>query len=153
MIIYEPEIKYNRKDIEEVTIENAADAYAYLYKWFHTKAEDITREHIILVGLNNKQKVVFTKILTIGTDNQTLAKPSDIIKHVLMGNVNTFILAHNHPSSGNPAPSTADMRITRMLRECANIMELYFQDHIILGEVANDPLGLGYYSFREAGII
>jgi len=32
-------------------------------------------------------------------------------------------------------------------------MDIHFQDHVIMGEPQNDPLGLGYYSFRNAGII
>jgi hypothetical protein len=32
-------------------------------------------------------------------------------------------------------------------------MEIDLLDHVILGEVAADPAGLGYYSFRTAGLL
>jgi DNA repair protein RadC len=43
--------------------------------------------------------------------------------------------------------------VTRQLREGAKAVDIEFLDHVIVGRVATDPLGRGYYSFREAGVI
>lgn len=32
-------------------------------------------------------------------------------------------------------------------------MDIELLDHVILGEAAADPTSLGYYSFRQAGIL
>jgi len=150
MIIYEAQTAYVRKEIESIEIKNAEAAYKHGYNFFHKNAQDLTREHVILCGLNGRSMVVFTQILTVGVDNQCLVKVSDVIKHVLLNNCSCFLIYHNHPSL-DPQPSSADARITVSLREAANVMGLTFFDHVILGEMENDPNGLGYYSFREAG--
>jgi len=152
MIIYEPQTQYVRKEIESVKIIDSPEAYKHGYSFLHKTAQDLTREHLIVCGMNNRNMVVFTQILTVGTDSQTLVAPRDVIKSVLLNNCNTFIIYHNHPS-GDPQPSSADARVTMALKEAANIMGLNLYDHVILGEVENDPMGLGYYSFKEAGRI
>ncbi|HRJ48868.1 MAG TPA: JAB domain-containing protein, partial [Opitutaceae bacterium] len=62
------------------------------------------------------------------------------------------VCAHNHPS-GDPAPSAADVQITRLLREAARTVDIQLLDHVILGRPEADPAGRGYYSFREAGVL
>jgi DNA repair protein RadC len=152
MIIYEAVTQYHKKEIEEILLDEPEKIYNHVYKFMSQNVENPTVEHCILVCLNIKNKMVNTKIITIGTQNQTLVKPSEIIKHVLLNNCSSFILTHSHPS-GDPSPSAADLKITRMLREAAQVMDMHFLDHVIIGERQNDPLGLGYYSFRHAGVL
>ena len=60
--------------------------------------------------------------------------------------------AHNHPS-GDPAPSSADLQVTRRLREAATAVDIELTDHLIIGTKASDPTGRGFYSFRDAGLL
>jgi DNA repair protein RadC len=62
------------------------------------------------------------------------------------------LCVHNHPS-GDPAPSAADVQVTRQLREAAKAVDIELLDHVIVGRPASDPAGRGYYSFRESGVI
>ena len=55
--------------------------------------------------------------------------------------------------TGDPAPSAADIQITRQLRESAKTLDIVLLDHVIVGRMAADPNGLGYYSFRAAGML
>ena len=55
--------------------------------------------------------------------------------------------------SGDPAPSSADIQVTRRLREAAQAIDIELVDHLILGEKTADPSGQGFYSFRQAGLI
>ncbi len=59
---------------------------------------------------------------------------------------------HNHPS-GDPAPSAADIQVTRQLREAARTVDIDLLDHVIVGTTTADPMGRGYYSFRDAGVL
>ena len=59
---------------------------------------------------------------------------------------------HNHPS-GDPAPSAADVQVTRQLREAAKAIDIELLDHVIIGRTGADPTGLGYFSFRSAGVL
>ncbi|MEN9404926.1 MAG: hypothetical protein RL091_3629, partial [Verrucomicrobiota bacterium] len=63
-----------------------------------------------------------------------------------------IIVAHNHPS-GDPSPSSADIQVTRALRESAKTIEIELVDHVVVGDAKSDPRGIGFYSFREAGIL
>ena len=64
----------------------------------------------------------------------------------------SILIAHNHPS-GDPEPSSADVGITRQLREAGRILGIELSDHIILGRPEHDPLSRGYFSFRLAGLM
>jgi DNA repair protein RadC len=63
-----------------------------------------------------------------------------------------IVCVHNHPS-GDPGPSAADLSITKLLREASKTVEIDLLDHVIIGTKDDDPLGRGYYSFREAGLL
>jgi DNA repair protein RadC len=45
------------------------------------------------------------------------------------------------------------VQITHLLREAAKTVEITLADHVIIGRVGADPLGKGYFSFREAGLL
>jgi len=152
LIIYETQVVYTRKEIEKINISSSADAVPFIREFFQKNVENPTVEHCVIVFLNNRNFVIGAKILSIGTSNSTLVSPKNILTECLLRGAAGFILTHNHPS-GMPDPSAADSRITRQIRECSQVLDMYFFDHIILGEVQNDPLGLGYYSFRDAGML
>jgi DNA repair protein RadC len=42
--------------------------------------------------------------------------------------------------------------MTRLLRDSGRTVDIPVDDHIILGRRAADPVGRGYYSFREGGM-
>ena len=88
--------------------------------------------------------------ITKGTINESLAYPRDIFRPVIGNSTYAFVLVHNHPS-GDPAPSDADIRLTRRLAEGARILEINMLDHVIVGQsFADRP---GYFSFKEAGLL
>jgi DNA repair protein RadC len=55
--------------------------------------------------------------------------------------------------SGDPAPSSADVQVTRQLREAAKALDIELLDHVVVGNATNDPLARGFFSFREAGML
>jgi DNA repair protein RadC len=55
--------------------------------------------------------------------------------------------------TGDPAPSSADVQITHLLRQASKTVEISMLDHVIIGTREDDPLGIGFYSFRNAGLI
>ncbi len=63
-----------------------------------------------------------------------------------------LIVAHNDPS-GDPAPSPADITVTRMLCEAAKVLEVELMDPTIVGDVKADPLARGTHPVREAGLL
>jgi DNA repair protein RadC len=40
-----------------------------------------------------------------------------------------------------------------MMREASSLMQITLLDHVIIGESSDDPLGIGFYSFRNSGLL
>lgn len=55
--------------------------------------------------------------------------------------------------SGDPAPSAADITVTRKLRDAAKLLEIELLDHVIVGDPKADPMAKGVFSFRDAGLL
>jgi DNA repair protein RadC len=118
------------------------DAYELVAPFIKNK----DREHLLVVGLNTKNEPTVINIARIGTVNQSIATPRDILKPVLLSNGNRMIVAHNHPS-GNVEPSEEDKQLTKRLQEVGKIIGIELIDHLIVSP--NDT----YYSFKEAEFI
>lgn len=110
------------------------------------------REQFWVIFLNRRNIVIGRHLLSLGSQNACIAHPREILRAVLMADACGFVCVHNHPS-GDPSPSAPDNNITRLIREASKAIDLTFQDHIIIGDRTVDPMGKGYFSFREAGVV
>ena len=95
--------------------------------------------------LDQKQRVIRSEILTIGTIEGGMVHPRDVFRVAMLGSASHVVVFHNHPS-GDPAPSVADRVVTRRIYEGGEVVGITLLDHIILG-------GQSYYSFKQAGVL
>ena len=109
-----------------------------------------SQEVLRVILLDTRYRHSSTVEITKGTINESLAHPRDIFRPVIGQSAFAFVLVHNHPS-GNPAPSEADIRLTRRLAEGARILQINMLDHVIVGQSFEGRRG--YFSFKEAGLI
>jgi DNA repair protein RadC len=109
-------------------------------------------EKFWVLCLNRKNRLIKCLEITSGTATAALAHPREVFRAGIKHGATAMICAHNHPS-GDPAPSRADIQITRQLRDAARTVDIDLLDHVIVGRAEADPAGRGYYSFREAGLI
>jgi DNA repair protein RadC len=109
-------------------------------------------EKFWVLCLNRKNRLIKQVEVTSGTATAALAHPREVFRAAIRESAVAIICAHNHPS-GDPAPSAPDMHVTRLLRESAKTVDIELLDHVIVGQASADPLGRGYYSFRDAGIL
>jgi DNA repair protein RadC len=109
-------------------------------------------EKLWVLCLNRKHRLLKRVEVSSGTATAALAHPREVYRAAIRESAAAIVCAHNHPS-GDPSPSTADLQITRLLREAAQTVEIALLDHVIVGRPGADPAGRGYYSFREAGLI
>ena len=108
------------------------------------------QEVLRVILLDTRYRHISTVEITKGSINESLAYPRDIFRPVIGRSAFAFVLVHNHPS-GEPAPSEADIRLTRRLVEGARILQINMVDHVIVGQsFGGRP---GYFSFKEAGMI
>ena len=135
----------------EYITDNAEKALEFWNEKIITKDFfDEEKEHLVVLVLNTKLKIKGYNLVSIGSLNESLAHPREIFRPVIALSGYGFILMHNHPS-GDPAPSQADHRLTKSLREAASILQIQFLDHVIAGKAMDG--NSGYFSFREAGCL
>ena len=154
MIIREASITYkNIVKIEVEPLDNPAKVVNYVERFIQFKEDyDPEVEHFFVISLDRKNKPKSIRIVTKGTATSSLVHPREVFRIAVIESASGIICVHNHPS-GDPAPSRADIQITRQLREASKIMGIDLIDHIILGEKSGDPMNLGYYSFNDSGLI
>lgn len=109
-------------------------------------------EKFWVLCLNRRHRLLRRVEVTSGTATAALAHPREVLREALRAAATTIVCAHNHPS-GDPAPSAADVQVTRLLRDSARTVDIPLVDHVIVGRPGCDPLGRGWFSFREAGLL
>ena len=150
MRVYETKLQYRVvAHIDYRTTETPAQVRDYLAGAFD---ENPQQESFWVVSLDRKNHAISRQMITLGTLTSSLVHPREVFRAAILAGAATIIVAHNHPS-GDPAPSSADLQVTRQLREAARVMEIALLDHVIIGDPEGDPAGRGYYSFREAGLL
>lgn len=113
---------------------------------------DPEKEHFAVFFLNRRNKLRGFNIVSIGTQHSTLVEPREVFRPAIAVAASSIIIAHNHPS-GDPSPSSADIHVTRKLREASHLLCIPLVDHVIIGSKEHDPNKIGYYSFHEAGLV
>lgn len=108
------------------------------------------QEHFYIVMLDRKLRPKGRHLVTIGTQTASLVHPREAFRAAILAGASAIICVHNHPS-GDPAPSPADLQVTRQLVESGKILGIELIDHVIIGSDQYDPTGKGHYSFNEMG--
>jgi DNA repair protein RadC len=127
-------------------INNPADAANYWRQHIATApqfSQDV--ECLAVLLLNTKLRVKGHHIAGIGTLNEVSTGPREVFRVAVASAAYAILVMHNHPS-GEPAPSDADRRFTRLLAEAGKVLRIEVHDHVIIGHNR-------HFSFREAGIL
>ena len=120
--------------------------------YFQPIVSGLLVEKFWVACLNRKNRLLKRVEITSGTATAALAHPREVFRAAIRESASSLVCIHNHPS-GDPAPSAPDLQVTRQLREAAKTVDIALLDHVIIGRPEADPLGRGFYSFREAGLI
>jgi len=133
----------------ESPVLNRADLIA---EHMATVASGLDVEKFWALCLNRRNRLRKRVEVSSGTATAALAHPREVFRSAIRESAAAVVCVHNHPS-GDPSPSAADIQLTRQLREAAAAVDIPLLDHVIIGRRGADPLGRGYYSFREAGLL
>lgn len=96
--------------------------------------EDVEQFRILF--LDKKNRLIADEVQQTGTVDHTPVYPREVIKRSLELSATALILVHNHPS-GDPAPSTADVQMTRAIADIAKPLGITVHDHIIIGRAGH----------------
>ena len=105
---------------------------------------------VLLLDAKNRLKGPPLKI-TQGILDASLVHPREVFRVAISRAAAAVVLAHNHPS-GDPTPSTEDVRVTRELVEAGRSLRLRVLDHIIIGRRTAER-EKDFISMRESGIV
>jgi DNA repair protein RadC len=128
---------------------NRADLVA---QYLSPSAAGLDVEKFWVLCLNRKNRLLKLVEITSGTATAALAHPREVFRAAIREAAAAIICAHNHPS-GDPGPSAPDVQCTRQLREAARAVDIELLDHVIVGRPECDPQAVGFFSFRQAGLL
>jgi DNA repair protein RadC len=102
-------------------------------------------EQFRIIFLDKKNQVIADELQQRGTVDHTPVYPREVVKRALELGATAIILVHNHPS-GDPTPSSADIRMTQEVREAAERLGIVIHDHLVIGRN-------GHASFKSLGLL
>jgi DNA repair protein RadC len=102
------------------------------------------REEFHTVLLDVRGRLIKTVKISEGSLTQCPVSPRDALREPVRIGAHGVVFVHNHPSSGDPAPSAEDWDLTQRLRTASELVGVLARDHVIVA-------ASGYYSFVEAG--
>ncbi len=104
----------------------------------------LEQEHLRLVLLDTKNRVLGMPTIYIGSLNTSVLRVGELFREAIKANCAALIVVHNHPS-GDPTPSPEDVRITEQIVEAGKLLDVEVLDHLVIGQQR-------YVSLKERGL-
>lgn len=102
-------------------------------------------ERFRVLHLNTRNMLIRDEVMSEGSIDQAHVHVREVIRRAIDLGSASIILVHNHPS-GDPAPSRADIDVTRAIFDAGKRLGITVHDHIIVGTG-------GQVSMRAMGLI
>jgi DNA repair protein RadC len=122
-------------------LRTPADIAAFLLPRYGTHA--VERFGVLLLDSRHRYRGVH--IVSEGTIDAVVALPRDVFREATIAGAPAVVLFHNHPS-GDPAPTDADVLLTRRLIDAGAIVGIQVVDHLILADTR-------YCSLRASQVV
>lgn len=102
------------------------------------------QEQLWVVAVDGINQIRSITPVAVGTYHDCFVALPTVFSPVLLSACDRFTVAHNHPN-GRLMPTADDLDLTRRIETAAKVMDMEFDDHIIVG-----PTG-GFTSMRALG--
>ncbi len=109
--------------------------------------KELDREVVCMVTLKSDNTPINASVISVGTLDVAVVYPREVMKMSILSNATKIMLFHNHPSGG-ALPSIQDIQLTDRIKQCCDLMDITFLDHIIIGAMSKE-----WFSFNEKGMI
>jgi len=113
--------------------------------YLHAAMAHRSTEEVRILFLNAKNMLIANEALWQGSIDEASVHVREVIARAIALGATALIIVHNHPS-GDPTPSSQDIRLTRDLVDAGRHMKVTVHDHVIVG-------AQGRTSMRAAGLI
>ncbi len=130
----------------DMEISNAFLGASLICKTIAACGQD-DREHLIVVMLNSKNRIMGTNLVSMGSVNSSPVSVREVFKPAIAASASALLIGHNHPS-GILAPSQEDILVTRRILTVAKILDMTVHDHLIVDTGTRD-----YFSFCDKGLL
>ncbi|MBD3245719.1 MAG: hypothetical protein GF333_01770 [Candidatus Omnitrophica bacterium] len=111
----------------------------------HGQAERFKKGSFFVVLVNSRNMILSCEEVGQGTVDCVSLFLREIFQKAFEQFASGVLCVHNHPS-GDPHPSRPDREFTRQLNQCAQVLQLRFLDHVIIGDNT-------YFSFADEGLL
>lgn len=102
------------------------------------------REQICIINLNTQNNPINFSIASVGTLNNALIEPREMLKASILSNAGKVILLHNHVG-GSLRASEEDYKMTKKIITAFESVGIKVLDHVIIGGNNKE----NFYSMRE----
>jgi len=116
-----------------------------LLDYLHATMAHSPVEQVRVLFLNAKNVLIHNEAMWEGSVDEAAVYIREIVRRALDYRATALILVHNHPS-GDPQPSSQDIRLTRDIADACRHLKIAVHDHVIIGAG-------GHASLRAMGLI
>ena len=135
-----------RLTVSSLKIENRVTVSPEdIYEAVKGKIINYHKEHLLVISLDNQNKIIGIDTVSVGNLNSNLIHPRETFGAAIKRHAAQIIICHNHPS-GVLKPSDDDIKITKNLVSAGNILGINLIDHLI---ITRD----GFFSLKKEKII
>ena len=118
-------------------------------EWAHGRLDGVEHEELWVLAVDGQQRVRASRRVAAGGLHGLLVSVRDPLRFALREGASAFIVVHNHPS-GDPSPSTEDLRFTEQLARAGDAVGTPLLDHVIVSPGRHRSLlDEGLFSQRE----
>lgn len=130
---------------EEICNRPVVSSWQKLIEYLRTTMAHQRVEQFRVMFLDRLNVLIADEVLHEGTIDHTPVYPREVLKRALELDASAIIMVHNHPSN-HPAPSRADIQMTRELKLALESVGLVLHDHLIVSRK-------GHTSFKQMQLI
>lgn len=100
-------------------------------RWLQREIGSDLQEKFMVIYLDHRNRIISSKVLFVGTINESRVYPREIFREALLSGATGIILVHNHPGE-DPTPSFHDIALTERMVSAGRLMGIRVLDHLII---------------------
>lgn len=110
-----------------------------LLDYLHADMAHNPIERVRVLYLNSKNMLIRDEQISEGSVDEAAVYVREVIRRALEFHATALILVHNHPS-GDPSPSSQDIRLTREIADAGRHLKIAVHDHVVIGARGHSSL-------------
>ena len=122
---------------QRVCIQQLADerdtvgSFESVAAWARPRLAHLEHEEVWLLALDGQNGLKSARRIAQGGLHGCALTPRDVLRPALCDCASGIVLVHNHPS-GDPAPSSEDVEMTRAVMVAGDVVGLPLLDHVVV---------------------